>query len=245
MCEEDAYNQLGDTRFTQPCLFVVNALHYFKALQQGGAPDIVAGHSLGEYNALLAAGAFDFATGVRLVKRRGELMGSTHGGGMAAVLGLSQHDILRVIADHSLTEINLANFNSPRQFVLSGNRGVIEKAEKLFVGAGATLYYVLPVSAAFHSRQMLSAADQFRIWLRQFEFNKLMIPVVSNITGSPYPEGDTSKILSDYLTRQITEPVQWIRTVRYLLSSGVSEISELGPGNVLTRLIGQIKADAG
>jgi malonyl CoA-acyl carrier protein transacylase len=91
---------------------------------------------------------------------------------------------------------------------------------------------------------MLLAAEQFRISLRRFEFRKLMIPVVSNITGYPYPDGNATETICDYLTRQITAPVQWIKTVQYILSRGACEIIELGPGNVLTRLIGQIKAAA-
>src|ERR1051325_8154086 len=119
LCLEDPDNRLKETQFTQPCLYVVNALHYYKAVSEGARPDYVAGHSLGEYNALLAAGVFDFLTGLKLVKKRGELMARPKNGGMPAVIGLPAETIGKVLQDNGLTTIDVANFNTPTQTVVS------------------------------------------------------------------------------------------------------------------------------
>ena len=120
LCLEDPDNRLKETQFTQPCLYVVNALHYYKAASQGTRPAYVAGHSMGEYNALLAAGVFDFLTGLRLVKKRGELMSEAKNGGMGAVLGLSSTIIKNAIVEYGLQTLDVANFNTPSQTVISG-----------------------------------------------------------------------------------------------------------------------------
>src|SRR5712691_1654927 len=120
LCLEDTDRLLTQTQFTQPSLYVVNALHYYKAGSQGARPAWVAGHSLGEYNALLAAGAFDFITGLRLVKKRGELMAQAKNGGMGAVIGLPAATVTKLIQDNGLSSLDVANFNSPSQTVVSG-----------------------------------------------------------------------------------------------------------------------------
>src|ERR1041385_9151488 len=120
LCLEDAENRLKETQFTQPSLYVVNALHYYKAIGQGPRPAYLAGHSLGEYNALLAAGAFDFLTGLWLGKKRGEVMSQAKNGAMAAVIGLGASIITKVIKENALGSVDVANFNSPSQTVISG-----------------------------------------------------------------------------------------------------------------------------
>src|SRR5260221_5116349 len=120
LCLEDAESRLKETQFTQPSLYVVNALHYYKAAGQGTHPAYLAGHSLGEYNALLAAGVFDFLTGLRLVKKRGELMSQAENGGMGAVIGLGASTIAKVIEENGLASLDVANFNTPSQTVVSG-----------------------------------------------------------------------------------------------------------------------------
>src|SRR5579864_6190948 len=117
LCLEDSENRLNKTQFTQPSLYVVNALYYYKAVSQGTRPAYLAGHSLGEYNALLAAGVFDFLTGLRLVKKRGELMSQARDGGMAAVIGLSASTVTRLIKENGLASLDVANFNAPAQIV--------------------------------------------------------------------------------------------------------------------------------
>src|ERR1041385_7233646 len=120
LCLEDAENRLKETQFTQPSLYVVNALHYYKAIGQGPRPAYAAGHSLGEYNALLAAGAFDFLTGLKLVKKRGELMARAQAGGMAAIVGLDAHEIEGILRSKGLGDLDVANYNTPKQTVVSG-----------------------------------------------------------------------------------------------------------------------------
>ncbi len=122
LCLEDAENRLKETQFTQPSLYVVNALHYYKAVREGARPAFVAGHSLGEYNALLAAGVFDFLTGLRLVQKRGELMSQARNGGMGAVIGLDASAIGKVLQENGLGSLDVANFNSPSQTVVSRPR---------------------------------------------------------------------------------------------------------------------------
>lgn len=243
LCLEDPKNCISQTQFTQPSLYVVNALHYYKAVQESGArPAFVAGHSLGEYNALLAAGAFDFLTGLRLVQKRGELMAQARDGTMAAVVGVPA-DRIRSIVQSELSSIDVANFNTPSQTVISGPVDAIKRAGPIFEAAGARMYIPLQVSAAFHSRYMADASRSFGEYLTQFAFDRLRIPVIANVTGQPYPEGVNSSQIAKLLADQIAHSVLWLQSVRYLTDRGVTEFKELGPGNVLTRLTEQIAAE--
>lgn len=240
LCLEDPENRLKETQFTQPSLYVVNALHYYKAIGEGGRPAYVAGHSLGEYNALLAAGVFDFLTGLRLVKKRGELMSQAKNGGMGAVIGLGASAIERVIRENGLSSLDVANFNSPSQIVVSGPVDDIARAGPAFERAGAQMYVPLQVSAAFHSRYMRDAASAFADFLAPMSFAAPAIPVVANATGRPYSAGNGADSVS-LLVDQITHSVQWTQSVRFLIGQGVTQFTETGPGNVLTRLVQQIQ----
>ena len=244
LCLEDPDKRLKQTQYTQPCLYVVNALHYYKALSEGRQASYVAGHSLGEYNALLGAGVFDFITGLRLVQKRGELMARTRNGAMAAVIGLSPETLTKILADNQLTTLDVANYNSPGQTVVSGVAEDISRAGPILERAGAQLYMVLPVSAAFHSRYMADAASAFDDFLRCFRFTCPAIPVVSNVTGQFYPSHNPDETVRSLLVKQITAPVLWMQSIRFLLSKGASTFTEIGPGKVLTRLIGQIQGGA-
>jgi malonyl CoA-acyl carrier protein transacylase len=241
LCRDDPGGRLRETQYTQPALFTVNALHYFDALAKGAtAPNYLAGHSLGEYNALLAAGVFDFETGLRLVKKRGELMARARNGAMAAVLGPNAESVARVCRENGLAGIDIANVNSPSQTVLSGPAEAIQRAAPIFeAAADVTLYAPLSVSGAFHSRHMKSAAEEFAAFLAPFSFNAPRIPVIANATGAPYPVSDTSHAVKSLLIRQIAQPVLWLQCVRHMIERGVTRFKELGPGNVLTRLIEQ------
>jgi malonyl CoA-acyl carrier protein transacylase len=243
LCLEDPGNQLKNTQYTQPALYVTNALHYYKALSQGQRPTYVAGHSLGEYNALLAAGAFDFLTGLKLVQKRGELMSKARDGGMAAITGLSSALVGQVIATHRLTSIDVASFNTPTQTVVSGPVNDLMRAGPLFEKAGAHMFVPLQVSAAFHSRYVANAASEFGTFLQPMTFNAPRIPVIANVTARPYPHDNASEAMKDLLVRQITHSVQWTRTIRYLQMQGVTAFQETGPGIVLTRMIQQIQND--
>lgn len=241
LCKEDPQDQLKDTRYTQPSLYVVNSLYLLKHTLAVGSPTYAAGHSLGEFNALLSAGVFDFMTGLRLVKKRGELMAQARDGGMGAVIGLNRATIESVIRDNGLSGVDVANFNSPSQTVISGPVAELSRAGQLMEQAGARMYMPLQVSAAFHSRYMAPFAAEFARFLQPFAFAAPRIPVVSNVTAQPYPSDGES--IKDLLVRQITQSVQWTRSVRYLLAQGVGEFKETGPGNVLTRLIQQIRQE--
>lgn len=241
LCLDDPENQLKQTQFTQPCLYVVNALHYYMGVAAGARAEYMAGHSLGEYNALLAAGAFDLLTGLKLVKRRGELMAQATNGGMAAVLGLEMGAVERVLQNNGMVGIDVANDNSPTQIVVSGPIEDIQRAAPFFEKAGAKLYMPLPVSAAFHSRYVTEAAQSYGTFLQGFSFDQLRIPVIANVTGQPYPDGDASAVIRSLLVQQITQAVQWTQSVRYLLNQGQTQFMEMGPGNVLTRLVQDIQ----
>jgi malonyl CoA-acyl carrier protein transacylase len=240
LCLRDPSNQLNQTLFTQPALFVVNALSFLNHLfETGKLPGFVAGHSLGEYNALFAAGVFDFQTGVRLVKQRANLMARASGGGMAAVVGLISDQIRDALAAAELSSIDIANLNSRSQTVISGPEKDLETARMILEQAGAQLVKRLPVSAAFHSRYMAEAEQNFGAFLGSFVFAEPRIPVISNVTARPH---EASKI-KQMLARQITHPVRWTDSVQWLLQQPDPEFLELGPGNVLTGLIRRIKME--
>src|ERR1041385_1953764 len=241
LCLEDAENRLKETQFTQPSLYVVNALHYYKAIGQGPRPAYLAGHSLGEYNALLAAGAFDFLTGLRLVKKRGELMSQAKNGGMGAVIGLDAGAIANVIRDNGLAGIDVANFNTPSQTVVSGPVEDVKRAGPFFEKGGAQMYIPLAVSAAFHSRYMGDAAKAFADFLAPISFSPPATPVVANVPAKPYPAGNASESIKSLLVDQITHSVQWAQSIRFLIGQGVAQFFEMGPGNVLTRMVQQIQ----
>lgn len=243
LCLEDAENRLKETQLTQPCLYVVNALHYYKALGQGMRPAYLAGHSLGEYNALLAAGVFDFITGLRVVKKRGELMSQAKNGGMGAVIAMEPATIARVIKENGLASIDVANFNSPSQTVVSGPVEDIKRAGSIFEREGARMYVSLPVSAAFHSRYMVDAAQALADFLAPLSFAAPKIPVIANVTAQLYPADNASESVKSLLVMQMTHPVQWTRTIAFLAGRGVTQFNEMGPGNVLTRLVQQIQQE--
>jgi malonyl CoA-acyl carrier protein transacylase len=243
LCLDDPRAELGQTAFTQPALFVVNALTYRARMDDGAAaPAFVAGHSLGEYNALLAAGVFDFASGLRMVRERGALMGRIQGGGMMAVIGLPPARIEAALAESDAgRRVDVANFNSPEQTVLAGVREDLDAVEPGLKAAGARACIVLKVSAAFHSRYMHEPMRQFKAFLGAFQFGPPAIPVVANLTGLPYVPDALHATLAD----QIGHSVRWLDTVRFLVAQGVTDFEEVGPGTVLTKLIAQIRKSLG
>ena len=239
LCVEDPRSELARTAFTQPALFVVNALTY-RARQDAGAaaPAFVAGHSLGEYDALLAAGVFDFATGLRLVQRRGLLMGRVGGGGMAAVIGLEPARIQELLRESDAgRRIDVANFNSYDQTVLAGPKGDLAAIKTAFEAAGARAFIPLNVSAPFHSRYMRETQEEFAAFLREVTFQPPTIPVISNVSARPYD----GSLVRQGLAEQIGRSVRWLDSILYLLDQPNPEFEEVGPGNVLTKLVAQIR----
>jgi trans-AT polyketide synthase/acyltransferase/oxidoreductase domain-containing protein len=239
LCVDDPRAELGLTRFTQPALFVVNALMYRARTEDGRAlPAFVAGHSLGEYNALLAAGAFDFRTGVALVKCRGALMGQVRGGGMAAVVGMDPGTIETLLArSDEGRRLDIANFNSYDQTVIAGPGDAIAAVEPQFEAAGVRAFIPLKVSAPFHSRYMREPQAEFTGFLSGFPFAAPSIPVIANATAAPY----ASDAVRDTLARQIGSAVRWLDSMLFLFDAGVNTFEEVGPGSVLTKLAAHIR----
>lgn len=239
LCLEDPRRELNQTQFTQPALYVVNALSYQKKLKEGEKePDFVAGHSLGEYNALQAAGVFSFESGLKLVKKRGELMSQAKNGGMAAILKSSEEEILEILKKGNLTGIDIANLNASSQIVISGLKEDIINAQPFFEKEDI-MYIPLNTSGAFHSRYMKEAAEEFEIFLKKKRFYKSKIKVIANVTGKPYDEDNVGQHLVD----QLSNSVRWSDTITYLLEQGEMEFEELGVGDVLTKLNGYIKKE--
>ena len=239
LCLDDPRGQLKLTQFTQPALYAVEALDFLR-LQKDGlvAPAFAAGHSLGEYAALFAAGVFDFETGLRLVQKRGALMAEAPAGGMAAVLGLSEDRIRTVLRDSGFDGIDVANSNSPTQVAVAGLKQDILAAQTAFEAAGGR-YIVLNVGAAFHSRYMKPAQAPFAAFAQQMRFALPRFPVLSNVTARPH-DPDT---IRDRLVAQIASAVQWTDSVRFLMGKQIAEYREVGPGQVLTRLVQQIRKE--
>ncbi len=239
LCVDDPRSELGLTQFTQPALYCVNALSYRARQDDGGAtPAFVAGHSLGEYNALQAAGVFDFATGLTLVRQRGQIMGEVSGGGMAAVIGLEPQRIQEVLdSTEAGRRLDVANFNSFDQTVIAGPKDDLMTVKAQFEAAGVRAYIPLNVSAPFHSRYMREAQTRFGALLLDVSFAPPEIPVISNVSGKPY-EGD---LVRQTLSEQIGNSVRWLESMLYLLDQPEPEFEEVGPGQVLTKLLAQIK----
>lgn len=241
LCLSDPDRVLGKTEYTQPALYVVNVLHYLDRISSHDEqPDVVAGHSLGEYCALFAAGSFDFATGVELVRKRGELMSRAPKGAMAAVVNLDQHRVSEILAGLPYRNIDIANVNSSKQCIISGAYDELLAPEvcEAYTEAGAS-FIPLNVSAAFHSRCMAGVQEEFGRYLSTFEFEELTMPVVANYTARLYPARD----YAGYLTSQISNPVKWYESISWLMQQGYRSFSEIGPGDVLTKLTDKILED--
>jgi malonyl CoA-acyl carrier protein transacylase len=237
LCLNASTERLTDTRFTQCSMYVVCALSYVDQVRRNAIiPDLLAGHSLGEYTALFAAGAFDFLTGLEIVHRRATLMAEAGPGAMAAVIGLAEDEVRDALDRGRAHAVDVANLNTPTQVVISGRKQDMAAAVTLLKPV-ATAVVPLSVSGAFHSRHMASAAEQFGAYLAQFRFAALKIPVVANTTGRPHTDAE----LARELQRQVTSPVRWTDTVHHLLDH-TDEIREIGPGQVLTGLTRQITA---
>ena len=239
LCVNDPHDELVRTEFTQPALFVVNAMKFRARADEGKpAPAFVAGHSLGEYNALHAARAFDFATGLRFVQRRGLIMSRVSGGGMAAVIGLAPERIQELLnGSEAGRRLDVANYNSFDQTVIAGPRVDIEAVQATFEQNGARAFIILNVSAPFHSRYMREAQQTFTEFLEGFDLAAPQVPVISNATARPYEAHEVRETLA----RQIGSSVRWLDSMLYLLDQPGAEFEEVGPGTVLAKLIGQIK----
>ena len=228
ICQDDEL-KLANTLYTQPCLYVVEGILVDLLKQQGLTPDVVAGHSLGEYVALYAAGVFDFETGLQLVKRRAELMALASEGGMTALLGFDRSQLEAAIAN--TPDVVIANDNSAAQVVISGTvAGIATVVSQIKVKRAIPLN----VSGAFHSPMMATAATEFGHLLAAIDFDDAQIPVLSNV--SPIATTKGSK-LKEHLNSQITGSVRWREISLQLPELGIQQAIEVGPGKVLGGLI--------
>jgi [acyl-carrier-protein] S-malonyltransferase len=249
LCWEGPAERLDDTRQTQPCL-VATSLAALAALREASADagltldaTLVAGHSVGEYAALAAAGVLSVADAVRLVARRGELMADALvEGGMAAVIGLERDKVARVLARlDAPDELVVANDNAPGQVVISGTRRALERATERLTGTGARRIIPLRVSGPFHSPLMAPVADELAKAFTSISWSNADPPVVSNVTAKP--TSDAGEI-RDLLARQVRLPVEWVSSIRLMRDAGVETFVECGPGNALTGMVRRIAPEA-
>jgi len=239
-CWDGPPERLDDTRQTQPCL-LTTSIAALRALEEQVplAPAFVAGHSVGEYAALVAAGVIELDAALRLVARRGELMAAAgDDGGMAAVIGLDRSTVTATVeAIATPAELVVANDNAPGQIVISGRHGAIAAATDALRAAGAKRVLPLPVSGAFHSPRMADVADRLADAFAGEAWHDARVPVVSNVTAEP--ETDAGRIRA-LLAEQVRSPVEWVASVRRLVRDGVEEVIELGPGSALVGMVRRI-----
>jgi len=240
-CFEGTEEALKLTENTQPAILTVSIAAYRALAGKGIVPDFVAGHSLGEYSALVAAGGVDFSAAVKLVHARGKYMQEAvpaGQGAMAAILGLSTTevaDICKKAAENDV--VSPANLNSPEQTVISGSAAAVKRAVEIASQSGAKRAVILPVSAPFHCALMMPAQLRLEPDLRATQFSALKIPLITNVDAQAVTAGEEAR---DALIRQVTAPVRWLDSVREMIESGVTVFLEVGPGKVLTGLLRQI-----
>ncbi|HMB99145.1 MAG TPA: ACP S-malonyltransferase [Balneolaceae bacterium] len=228
---------LKQTVHTQPAIFL-HSVALFESMDE--QPDMTAGHSLGEFSALVASGALEFKEAIELVALRGKLMqraGSENEGSMAAIIGMEDEAVDQVCKDaESLVQkpVVPANYNCPGQLVISGDKEAVEKAVEMAKEKGCRLAKMLPVSGAFHSPLMRPALEGLRSKLEQVQIDKADIPVYSNYTALPTSEPDK---IRENLENQLMNPVQWTKTMQNMYADGARAFIEIGPGKVLQGLV--------
>jgi [acyl-carrier-protein] S-malonyltransferase len=241
VCFEGPEEKLKLTEVTQPAILTASVAAWRVLQEKGLKPDFVAGHSLGEYSAHVAAGTLAFADAVRTVRNRGQYMQEAVPvgvGAMAAILGMSLDKVSEIANDAAQEEVcHAANINSPEQIVISGNAGAVERAIKLAVERGAKKAVSLPVSAPFHCSLMQPAQDRLEADLSALTFQNPSCPVVCNVDAAEITSAEAARAA---LIRQVTGTVQWEPSVRLLIDEGASLFIEVGPGRVLWGLMRQI-----
>lgn len=241
LCFEGPQDQLVLTENTQPALLAVS-IAAFRVLESRGAQaDMVAGHSLGEYSALVAAGSLDFSEALKLVRYRGKFMQGAvpvGKGAMAALIGLELVTVRKICDEVAEGQVvSPANQNSPEQIAIAGHKEAVERASKLAVERGAKRAIPLPVSAPFHCELMKPAEEQMRPLLEAAEFKDLSVPLVNNVDAGIVSEGSLAR---EGLIRQICSMVRWTESIQLMCREGISEFVELGAGRVLTGLIRRV-----
>ena len=241
---EGPLEELKQTRITQPAIFVLSVIISEILKEKGITPDFTAGHSLGEYSALVSAGAISFQDALKVVKLRGEEMqkaGEENPGTMAAIVGLVAEDVVKACTEGETAGIvQCANFNSPKQTVISGSIDGVRKGMRVSQTMGAKIAKELVVSGAFHSPLMKSAVEPLRKVLNTIEIKAPTVEVVTNVTAT----GTTNpKEIKRLLIEQVTAPVKWADSIEYFIENGVTKFYEVGPGKVLQGLVRQITRD--
>lgn len=237
LCFNGPEERLVETQNTQPAIFLISMVVLDMLRERGVAPEAVAGHSLGEYSALVCAGVLRFEDALRLVRRRGELMAAVNArtpGAMAAVLGLAPERvdaICREVRGAGVGVVEPANYNTPEQTVISGERAAVERASAAAQEAGAGRVIPLQVGAPFHCSLMAEMADEFATELDRYEFRDPQIPVVANVTGDWVR---TAAEVKEALRRQVAGSVRWVDSMRRLAAAGCDTFIESGPGRALT-----------
>lgn len=240
---EGPAKKLKQTEYTQPAIFL-HSIALYQTLDAN--PDMVAGHSLGEFSALVACGAVSFEETLKIVRRRGELMqeaGETNPGTMAAVIGMDDDVVEKVCSQASEEvgkEVIAANYNCPGQVVISGAVEAVEKATELLKEEGCRLAKILPVSGAFHSSLMQPAYDGLKSSLEELDISSPDCPIYSNFTAEPTT--DPEQIRSNVLN-QLLNPVLWTQTLQNMESNGADSFVEVGPGKVLQGLVKRTLTD--
>jgi [acyl-carrier-protein] S-malonyltransferase len=237
LCFDGPEEALKKTENTQPALLAVSIAAYHVLKERGYRPDLVAGHSLGEYSALVAAGSLDFPSALRLVRKRGQYMQEAvpQGvGAMAAILKLPEGTLSGILEQAAQGEVvSAANLNSPDQIVIAGHAGAVERAMALAKAAGARRVILLPVSAPFHCALMRPAQERMRRDLDQTAFNDLAIPLINNWQARKIT---TAAEAREGLYQQIPNPVLWTATIREMVHDGIQRFVEVGAGSVLLGL---------
>ena len=238
---EGTKEELTQTKVTQPAIFI-HSMAILKVLKDSFKPDLVAGHSLGEFSSLVAAGVLNFEDGLRLVSIRAKAMQKScekTNGTMAAVLGLDSSIIEVVCSNIDGTGV-AANYNCPGQVVISGEINAVKNACEKLSEAGARRALVLPVGGAFHSELMKDAKDELSNAISETSFNSPICPIYQNVNGQPETLVDNIK---NNLISQLTSPVKWTQSVNKMIEDGCQDFIEIGPGNVLQGLIKKINRD--
>ena len=245
LCFEGPDDQLTLTEYTQPAILTMSIAAARVLAARGIEPDLVAGHSLGEYSANVAAGTFGFADAVRIVRRRGRYMQEAvpaGQGAMAAILGLDAASVRRACEDAAQGEVvSPANINSPDQVVIAGATGAVQRAGARAKALGARRVVPLPVSAPFHCALMKPAGERLAPELRALAIQDPRVPIVANVDATLKRDGEAA---IDALVRQVSSPVLWEDIVHRLASEGVTTYVEVGPGRVLSGLVKKIHTDA-
>jgi|AntDeeMinimDraft_5_1070356.scaffolds.fasta_scaffold10511_1 [acyl-carrier-protein] S-malonyltransferase len=240
LCFEGPEDELTETQNTQPAIFTVSMIAYNLMKEKGVEPSMLAGHSLGEYAALCAAGVFDFETGLKLVRKRGELMASAVSKGskgtMAAIIALDRKEIEKRCEEVSGV-CELANINSPMQIVISGEVDAVHEAMEKADEAGAKKVVELNVSSAFHSQLMEPAKNKLKDYINDTNFNNPEIPVIANSTADFV---ETNEEIVSALEKQLTNAVRWVESMELMGENDVELAFEVGPGRVLKTLMRRI-----